>query len=146
MSFTGKTSKPAKDYDRHTTRKLPLWLRVSAWVVTLALAGSISLGVPLHSNSGCSVPEMEMSACEHVGVKASTLEGKPLCCVLESQEPAPLVSASKIRVPTCSSDFLDAVALPSQLKLPQPFPQLRFLQNGSFTPPHTYLKNHALLI
>ena len=147
MNLTGKTSKPANGNDRLAGHKMALWLRVLAWVVMLAFAGSVSLGVPLHSNSSdCNIPEMEMGDCEHMGMDASSLEGLPFCCILESQEPAPLGSAPKIRTPPCSSDFLDTVARPSQLNLQRTFPHVRCPQHGSFTPADTYLKNHSLLI
>ena len=128
--------------------RLPMWVRITSLALALALAGSVALGIPLHSSErGCNMP-MEMKGCEHMGVEPTAPGVTPiaLCCLLDCQEPGPTGTALNLRIPSFNAAFLHQVALAPPLTLPKPFPQSKWLQSSSFTPPETYIKNLALLI
>jgi len=132
---------------RHTQR-LPPWVRFASLVLVVSLAGSVALGIPLHSSErGCNTPT-QMADCEHMGMEpdAPSVTSTALCCLISCQEPGPTGSGFTVQRPSLKGAFLYQIPLTSPLMLRKPLPQSLWLQSASFTPPDTYLKNLALLI
>jgi hypothetical protein len=129
-------------------RRLPMWIRFTSLTLALALAGSVALGMPLHSSDrGCNMP-MEMTGCEHMGMEPSAPGVSPtaLCCLLDCQQPGPTGTAFNLRIPSFSVAFLHQAVPAPTVTLPRPLPQAKWLESTSFKPPEPYLKNLALLI
>lgn len=144
MAVANKIRKAAKVLSPVCRGKhLPVWVRLTSLISTLALAGSIALGMPLHSSDrGCNVP-MEMENCDMGMPPAPGMTATALCCLLNCQEQGPTGTVFSVQSPSASAT--PHVAL-SQPFAPKPLPQTAWLQSSSFTPPETYLKNLALLI
>ena len=125
--------------------RLPMWVRVTALTLTLALSATVALGVPLHtSERGCNLP-IEMPGCEHMVPTAPDVAGIQLCCLLDCQEPGSTASVS-IQIPSFNLAPVHQVAPRAAFVLVKPTTQQSWRQSSSFKPPDTYLKNLALLI
>lgn len=125
--------------------RVPMWVRLSSLVLALALAGSVGLGMPLHSSDrGCNMP-MEMEGCDMGMPTAPGMTPTALCCLLNCQEQGPTSSSFSVQTPSFSAASAHQIA-PPPVDVPKPLPQARWMQSSSFTPPDTYLKNLALLI
>lgn len=125
-----------------------MWLRITSFAVILVFAGGVAVGVPLHSSDrGCNVT-MQMAGCEQMGMEPSTQDARAiaLCCLLDCQEPGATGTAFNLRVPAFNVVLVHPAALTTPATLVRPLPQEKWLQSASFTPPHKYLKNLALLI
>ena len=126
-----------------------MWTRFTSLIIVLALAASTALGAPLHSSErGCNVSKAEMSDCELMGMKPSSpaASGIALCCLTDCKEPGPTETAFNLRLPAFNFAFVHPAALVAPGTRIQPLPQEKWLQSRFFSPPHTYLKNLALLI
>lgn len=126
-----------------------MWTRFTSLIIVLALAASTALGALLHSSErGCNVSKAEMSDCELMGMKRSSpaVTGVAFCCLTDCQEPGPTGTAFNLRVPAFNIAFVHPATLTALGGLVRPLPQEKWLQSTSFSLPHTYLKNLALLI
>ena len=124
---------------------LSMWVRITSLTLALALAGSVALGVPLHSSDhGCNMPA-EMSGCEHMLPTAPGVAGVELCCLLDCKEPGSTGSVT-IQVRSSSLAPVHQVAPRPVFVMVKPVVQRSWQHNSSFKPPETYLKNLALLI
>lgn len=124
------------------------WVRITSLTLTLMLAASVSLGLPLHlSDDGCNPAEMQADGCERMGIEPSApgVAGRALCCLLDCREPASTGSAFNLRNPTFKVALVYRTVVPPPVTLRQ-LPQEQWLLSSSFIPPNSYLKNRSLLI
>jgi len=149
MSFTVRISKATKpDISSFRAGRVAVWLRITSLAVILVLAGAVAMGVPLHSSDrGCNM-RMETSGYEQMGMEPSTqrVTAIALCCLLDCVEPGATGTTFNLRIPAFKIAFVHPAVLTVPATLVRPLPQEKWLQSASFTPPHTYLKNLALLI
>ena len=125
-----------------------VWVRITSFTLTLMLASSVSLGLPLHlGDNGCKPAEMQADGCEPMGMEPSApgVAGTALCCLLDCREPASTGSAFNFRIPRFNVASVYRTVVPSPVTLRQ-LPPEQWLQSSSFTPPNSYLKNLSLLI
>lgn len=123
------------------------WVRITSLTLTLMLAASVSLGLPLHlSDDGCNPAEMHANGCEQMGVEPSApgVAGAAICCLLDCREAGPTGSAFNLRIPTFNRSVYRTVLAPPVIV--RQLPQEQWLQSSCFTPPNSYLKNLSLLI
>ncbi len=147
MNFSFRTKKPIIV----TTKRdvvVARWVRITSLTLTLLLAASVPLGLPLHSrDDGCNPAEMQANGCEHMGIESSApgVAGTAICCLLDCREAGPTGSAFNLRTPTLNVVSVYRTVLPPPVTLRQ-LPQEQWLKSSSFTPPKSYLKNLSLLI
>jgi len=125
-----------------------MWVRITSFALTLALGGSLALGIPLHfGDSDCSSAEMRLSGCERMGMQPTGpgVTATALCCLLDCQQPGPTGNAFNLRLPKLSVISVHHCAMTMPATLVRRFSQEKRLQSSSFAP-NTYLKNLALLI
>ena len=139
-SLQRRDTPPAK---RHVAR----WVRITSLALTLALAGSVAFGMPLHARDTSCTMTIALRDCEPMGMEpnAPGATAAPLCCLLNCQGQGPTSSSFSVQIPSFNVATAHQLVLPS-LNVPKPLPQSQWLQSSSFTPPDTYLKNLALLI
>ena len=125
-----------------------MFLRVTALVLVSILAFSVASGVPLHSSEHSCDIKTKVQGCEHAGMQfdASIGPAVGLCCLLDCQEPAPTGTAFNLRIRAFQVAFVHPAVLAAPETDIEPLPQEKWLQGASFTSPHRYLKNLALLI
>ena len=147
MNSSFRTMKPISA----TTKRdvvVAKWVRITSLTLTLMLAASVSMGLPLHlSDNDCTPAEMqEDGGCERMGIEpgAPGVADTAICCLLDCREAGPTGSAFNLRTPTFNVAQVYRTVLPPPVTLRQ-LPQEQWLQS-SFTPPKSYLKNLALLI
>jgi hypothetical protein len=140
MNPTGKATKQNVGIAR--------WVQITSFTLTLMLAASLSMGLPLHlSDNGCNPAEMQANGCERMGIEpgAPGVADTAICCLLDCREAGPTGSAFILRTPTFNVAPVYRTFLPPPVT-PRRLPQEQWLQSSSFTPPNSYLKNLALLI
>ena len=145
MRFSATTRHSSQQRREIPPAKLHLcmWVRITSLTVALVLAGSVALGVPLHSSDhGCNMPT-EMSECEHMLPSAPGVAGVQLCCLLDCKEPG---STGSVTIQVRSSSLAPQAPPRPAFVTAKPIVQRSWQQNSSFKPPETYLKNRALLI
>lgn len=132
-----------------TTRRnvgMPTWVRITSLTLTLMLAASVSLGLPVHlSDNGCNPAKMQADGCERMGIETSATGVVAICCLLDCPEPGPTGTAFSLRTPTINVESVYHAVLSPPVTLRR-LPQEQSLQSSSFTPPNSYLKNLSLLI
>lgn len=124
------------------------WVRITSLTLTLMLAASVSLGLPLHlKDDGCNPAEMHANVCKRMGVEASApgVAGTAICCLLDCREAGPTGSAFNLRTPTLRVVAVYRTVAPPPVIVRQ-LPQEQWLQSSCFTSPNSYLKNLSLLI
>lgn len=124
------------------------WIRITSLTLTLMLAASVSLGLPLHlSDDGCNPAEMQADGCERMGIvpSAPSVADTAICCLLDCREAGPTSTAFNLRTPTFNVVSVYPTVLSLRVVLRQ-LPQEHWLQSSCFTPPNSYLKNLSLLI
>ena len=147
MNSGFKTMNPRRKTTKQNVGLAP-WVRLTSLTLTLILAASVSLGLPLHlPDDGCNPAEMHANGCERMGIEPSApgVAGTALCCLLDCREPGPTGSAFNLRTPTFNVVPVYPTVLPRPVTLRQ-LPQQQWLQSACFTPPNSYLKNLSLLI
>ena len=140
MNPTGTTTKQNVGIAR--------WVRITSLTLTLMLAASVSLGLPLHiGDTGCNPAEMQANGCERMGIEPSAggVGDTAICCLLDCREAGPTGSAFNLRTPTLNVIAVYRAVGPPPVTLRQ-LPQEQWLQSSCFTPPTSYLKNLSLLI
>lgn len=128
--------------------RIAAWVRITSLILTLMLAATVSLGLPLHvSDNACNPAEMQADGCERMGIEPSApgVAGTALCCLLDCREPASTGSALNLRNPTLNVAWIYRTVVPPPVTLRQ-LPQEQWLLSSSFIPPNSYLKNLSLLI
>lgn len=147
MNSSFRTMKPTGA----TTKRdvvVATWVRITSLTLTLMLAASVSLGLPLHfSDDGCNPAEMQANGCERMGIEPSApgVAGTAICCLLECREAGPTGSAFNLRTPTLNVFAVHRTVAPPPVTLRQ-LPQEQWLNSSCFTAPNAYLKNLSLLI
>jgi hypothetical protein len=124
------------------------WVRITSLTLTLMLAASVSMGLPLHlSDNDCNPAEMQGNGCERMGIEpgAPGVADTAICCLLDCREAGPTGSAFNLRTPTFNVAPVYRTVLPPPVTLRQ-LPQEHWLQSSCFSPPNSYLKNLSLLI
>ena len=147
MNFGSKTMNPTGTTTKRNVR-IATWVRITSLTLTLMLAASLSLGMPLHlSDNGCDPAEMQANDCERMGIEPSAggVGDTALCCLLDCREAGPTGSAFNLRTPTFNMIAVYRTVAPPPVTL-RKMPQEQWLQSSCFTPPTSYLKNLSLLI
>ena len=140
MNPTGTTTKQNVGIAR--------WVRITSLTLTLMLAASVSLGLPLHiGDTGCNPAEMQANGCERMGIEPSApgVAGTAICCLLDCRETGPTGTGSNQPLPRLNAVSLDRPGLLPPVTFRQ-LPQEQRLQSSCFTHPNSYLKNLSLLI
>ena len=124
MNSSFRTMKPISA----TTKRdvvVAKWVRITSLTLTLMLAASVSMGLPLHlSDNDCNPAEMQGNGCEHMGIEpgAPGVADTAICCLLDCREAGPTGSAFNLRTPTFNVGPVYRTVLPQPVtprRLPQ---------------------------